>query len=425
MKSLVISKCLHSKWGVYLFFALVCFIVYSPVLRNDFLFGWDDHWMVVNDMTLSGWTWENLKRVFFEAHQNQYAPMTELNFLFLYTFFKLDPTWFHLASILWHIGCVILIYSFINKVLMINKEISDTDSQTLGFMTAFLFSIHPMNVEPIAWLSAVKVPIYGFFYLAGLLFYLKYIQNQRTTDYLLVILFFICSCLGKEQAVTFPICLILVDWFTHRDMRSFSLWVEKLMFLCIAIFFGIIAIIAQTNVSEGTYPFKGERIFFVCYSLFEYITKGLFPINLNYLYPYPIENGATLPLRFYLYPLLTIGLCFYLYTLRNNRILMFSVGLFFVNLLFSLNIIDMYRATIVADRYFYLSGIGLILFVCYGFMQLSHKLTITKKWTLKIISIIYICYLVGYSFSYSMCWKNMDTIQMHMREVLDENKMKE
>lgn len=104
---------------------------------------------------------------------------------------------------------------------------------------------------------------------------------------------------------------------------------------------------------------------------------------------------------------------------------MFSIGLFLVNLLFSLNIIDMYRATIVADRYFYLSGVGLILFVCYGFMQLLCKLTIKKKWALKIISIIYICYLVGYSFSYSLRWKNMDTIQMHMREVLDENKMKE
>lgn len=96
----------------------------------------------------------------------------------------------------------------------------------------------------------------------------------------------------------------------------------------------------------------------------------------NRLLKVAIENGATLPLRFYLYPLLTIGLCFYLYTLRNNRILMFSIGLFLVNLLFSLNIIDMYRATIVADRYFYLSGVGLILFVCYGFMQLLCKLTI-------------------------------------------------
>ena len=43
----------------------------------------------------------------------------------------------------------------------------------------------------------------------------------------------------------------------------------------------------------------------------------------NRLLKVAIENGATLPLRFYLYPLLTIGLCFYLYTLRNNRILMF------------------------------------------------------------------------------------------------------
>ena len=364
--------------------------------------------------------WDNLKRVFFEAHQNQYAPITELNFLFIYSLFKLNPLWFHLASLLWHIGCVILAYRFIQRILQMNGETLESDCRLLAFVSAFLFAIHPMNVEPVAWLSAVKVPIYVFFYLAGLLFYLRYIQKQKTSDYVWVVVCFICSCMGKEQAVSFPICLILIDWFTCRNLKSFNLWVEKLMFFCIAIFFGVIAIIAQTSVSEGTFPFKNERLFLVCYAFFEYITKGILPFHLNYLYPYPLESGAVLPLRFYVYPLLVAGLGVYLYTLRKNRIAMFGMGMFLVNLLFSLNIIDMYRATIVADRYFYLSGLGLFLFGAHMLLPLVRKWKGWKRYVFVSVCTLYILYLGGYTVTYSMRWKNMDTIQQYMKESIQE-----
>lgn len=110
MKSLVISKCLHSKWSVYLFFALVCFIVYSPVLRNDFLYQWDDQWMVINKYTEGGWSFDNLWHIFTDFYGGQYGPFTELNYLIIYAFFGYDPFYFHLASLLWHIGCVCPVY---------------------------------------------------------------------------------------------------------------------------------------------------------------------------------------------------------------------------------------------------------------------------------------------------------------------------
>ena len=105
----------------------------------------------------------------------------------------------------------------------------------IAFFTALLWGIHPVNVESVAWLSASKVLIYTFFYLLSLLCYLKYVQNRRNTYFLLTLFFFICSFLGKEHAVTLPVCLLLIDYFVGRDFHNRELWVEKISFFSLSL----------------------------------------------------------------------------------------------------------------------------------------------------------------------------------------------
>lgn len=191
----------------------------------------------------------------------------------------------------------------------------------IAFITTLLFAIHPMNVEPVAWISAVKVLIYAFFYLLGLLYYLQYIKSQKFRYYLFTIACFIASFLGKEQAVTFPLALLIVDWFTNRNMKSFTVWNEKMVFFVMAFFFGLITILSQGASGLGiTYPFY-QRVIFGCFAIIEYITKGLIPIKLNYLYPFPIVIGEELPLRFYIYPILIIFLSVWGWACRKKQIL--------------------------------------------------------------------------------------------------------
>lgn len=417
MKSLVISKCLHSKWSVYLFFALVCFIVYSPVLRNDFLYQWDDQWMVINKYTEGGWSFDNLWHIFTDFYGGQYGPFTELNYLIIYTFFGYDPFYFHLASLLWHIWCVCFVWRFILTLLRMHGGMEEKNIRQIAFITTLLFAIHPMNVEPVAWISAVKVLIYAFFYLLGLLYYLQYIKSQKFRYYLFTIACFIASFLGKEQAVTFPLALLIVDWFTNRNMKSFTVWNEKMVFFVMAFFFGLITILSQGASGLGiTYPFY-QRVIFGCFAIIEYITKGLIPIKLNYLYPFPIVIGEELPLRFYIYPILIIFLSVWGWACRKNKFLLFSIFLFIVNLLFSIHIISMARHSIIADRYLYLSYIGIASLIGYRILYIKQKVKYYKS--ILFILFIYIILLSTYTFCYTKQWKDSTVVREYTKEILD------
>ena len=107
---------------------------------------------------------------------------------------------------------------------------------------------------------------------------------------------------GKEQAVTFPLALLVVDWFTNRNLKSSVVWSEKMSFFILAFLFGAITILSQgKSIYEITYPLY-QRLTFACFALIEYITKSLFPVKLNFFYPFPIVLGEELPLKFYIYP---------------------------------------------------------------------------------------------------------------------------
>lgn len=96
---------------------LVCVLVYFKVLQADFLYYWDDQVIVMNQYTVGGWSWNNLWHICTDFHAGQYAPVMEMNFLTLYTFFGYNPFWFHLANLCWHLGGVCLTGLFYCRVI--------------------------------------------------------------------------------------------------------------------------------------------------------------------------------------------------------------------------------------------------------------------------------------------------------------------
>lgn len=414
MLRLIYSK----KYLPLVFVLLVTCLVYSPILSNDFLYSWDDQWMVMNRYTEQGWTLNNLWHIFTDFYNGQYGPLTELNYLFIYSFVGYTPWTFHLASLLWHLGCVYLVWKFISTLLRMNGNMIESDICIVSFITTFLFAIHPVNVEAIAWISAVKVLIYGFFYLLGLLFYLKYLETRSFQQYVYVIICFVISFLGKEQAVTFSLMLLLIDWFVHRDLKDELLWYEKFPFFVLAIFFGFVTILSQgAGGGKTTFPLL-QRLVFLSYSIVEYLTKSLLPVKLNYLYPFPIIPGEKMPVRFYIYPLICICMLAWLYIYRKNKYILFGVILFTINLMVSIHIIPMSRHAIVADRYMYLSYIGIAFLLSY-WVDILFKNGIVGKKTLILCFIIYGVYFMGYTCCYSHRWENTIKMKEYIKELIE------
>lgn len=212
----------------------------------------------------------------------------------------------------------------------------------------------------------------------------------------------------------------MIDWFLDRNLKNGLLWAEKIPFFIMALFGGFITILSQGYGSgeTTTYPFL-QRIVFVCYSLIEYITKGLLPVRLNYLYPFPFLPGEAMPVRLYVYLLICfcLGLCLWFY--RQKRYLLLGTCLFIINLIFSIHLIPMARHAITADRYLYLSYIGIAFLLAYVFVWLYQKWRTCFYWALPLV-VAYCVYLSVYTFTYTQRWRDTPTLKQYMKELIEK-----
>lgn len=231
----------------YLIFFVLVALVYHPVYRFDFLTSWDDQLFVTNFYTEDGFQASNLSAIFTEFYRGQYAPLNQLHYTALYHIFGYHQGAFHIASLLIHFLNTVLVYRFSMAVwrrlgLQTTLKLS---IRRLGFLTAVLFAVLPINVEPVAWVSASKVLIYAFFYLLSLLLYSHYLDSGKSVYYYAVLVAYLLSFFGKEQAVSLPLALFLLDWLWNRNLWEKNVWLEKIPVFILSVLFGLITIESQ------------------------------------------------------------------------------------------------------------------------------------------------------------------------------------
>jgi hypothetical protein len=398
-------------------------VTYLPALFNNFILRWDDQWVVVNHYTYGGFTADNLWKVLTEFYHGQYSPVNQLYYILLYSINGFDPFVFHLGSLLLHLVNVILVCFLFSKILLSSGSFNKNDSVYLSFFTALLFAVHPFNVESAAWLSASKVLVYSVFYLLAMIAYVRYINSRKLKYYIFSLFLFVISFGGKEQAVTLPLILILLDYVLCRDLRNKRLWLEKLPFFLISLAGGILTIYSQGNSLNGdSYPFY-QRIVFAAYTLTEYFTKCVFPVNLLYLYPFPNQQGETLPVKMWIYPaaLFILFLMAVKYKMQKHKWICFLSLYFTAHLLITLHLISLSRFAIIADRYVYMASPAVFLGVGILLLQLVKRFARYKR-LLFLSAGIYIILLGTYSHERSKVWHDTDSLKKELREKLELRK---
>jgi hypothetical protein len=329
---------------------------------------------------------------------------------------------FHGVCLLLHALNACLIYWCFKRLFETVATVKIPHIDTVSFLTALVFAVHPLNVESVAWISASKILVYAFFYLAATYSFLYYLNSKKIVFYILTIILFACSFMGKEQAVVFPVWLLLIYWMAGNDFKNQRIWIEVLPFFIISIVLGLITLFSQGGFinTNPSYPFY-QRMVFACYALIEYFVKFIIPVKLSYLYFFPCSIGEPTPAWFFIYPLIVLVLLvsFWKYILSNGVVL-FGLLLFVIHLSLMLHIIPFPRMTIVADRYIYLpmTGLGFIVFY-YVVKYLEKKSKGMKKlWMFCIVTCF--IYLGVYSNIRSRVWRDSDTLKKELRELLQQ-----
>lgn len=407
-----------------LFLLGVILLAYYPILGNHFLDFWDDQWVVMNSYTEGGMTGANIWHILTSYYHGQYAPFNEYLYLLLYSLFGYSPLPFHVASLLLHTANVCLAYIVFKRILSDSTRLDSQSAGKVSFFTALIFALHPFNVESVAWMSASKVLVYTFFYLLATYTYLNFLKKGNFLNYLYTLLLFICSFLGKEQAVTFPVWMLLISWLYKRNFKTTKIGWEVLPFFLLSLFFGIVTISSQSAVEQGiltghdSYPLW-QRFVYACYSFTEYLLKCIAPYKLSYLYPFPSAIGEPLPSWLLVYPLLLVIIICSLWNYLTRWPVVFGMLLFSIHIAVALHIIPLSRFAIVADRYVYFASLGIAFIIAIGGIYL-YKYFRKQRLLLLIFTISYLLVLGIYTNIRIRVWHDTDTLKYELRELLKQ-----
>jgi hypothetical protein len=368
--------------------AIITFIVYLPSLLNDFV-TWDDNLYIYENDHIKTFDFAFLKWAFSDFHTGNWHPLTWLSHAIDYAVWGLNPVGHHLTSVLFHASntylvtllAVWLIETYRSKSDHGNHELSLSPKSVLvaGSVAGLLFGLHPLHVESVAWISERKDVLCSFFFLLGLLEYIRYASALEEPNpvrhtlssvrcrYCTVFILFVLAVVSKPMAITFPAVLLILDWFPLQRLRTTEgrkrAVMEKMPFFIAAMAFAGTAFIAQKSalaVADRNPIPVAAKIMNAAKAIIDYLLNMAWPTDLMPFYPHPYWENPDLTSTIYTLPALTIvfisAFCIVMIIKRQQLWLAVWAG-YLIMLLPVLGIIQL-GAQGMADRYTYLPSLG-------------------------------------------------------------------
>jgi len=418
------SQFFLNKIEIYLLCAivLVTLAVFCPVLWHEFVNLDDSVVVYANPHIQSGVTLEAMHWAFTSEFVSNWVPLTMISHMLDVQLFGMNPAGHHFVNVLFHVASSVVLFLFLNKA---------TAAPIKSAAVAVLFALHPLQVEPVAWVAERKDVLSAFFWMLTLYVYVVYSNKPGIARYLTVLSLFALGLLSKPMVVTLPVVLLLLDWWPLGRFDSDSvgnsaflrrfvrLFVEKIPFFALSACLSAITYLIKQEqgeiVTDLSFMEKVARAFI---SYCEYIYKMVWPSKLAVYYPVSEALPSTALVVFaVLMFLLITGLVFL--ARKRSPFLITGWVWYVVALLPVIGLIQSGACTF-ADRYTYLPIIGLFVMIVWGISQLSEQWQ-TPREVLVILSAVVLVGMVVISSMQLKHWKNSFTLLSHAIEVTDKN----
>nr|HPK10363.1 tetratricopeptide repeat protein [Saprospiraceae bacterium] len=279
-------------------------------------------------------------------------------------------------------------------------------------IATLLFAVHPMRVESVVWITERKDVLFGAFYLAAILNYLKYKVDKSKLRLISIYILFLLSLLSKVQAVMLPLSLICFDYYYDKRIEIKQFLTKFPMFL-FSLFFGLLAIylLKEYGSIDSNDQFTGiSRIFIGSYSLLVYLVKSILPFRLSPLYPYPSELNWVFYASIFIFPLYIFAL--YKSYRNKDTVYFFGLSFFLVNIFMLLQILGAGQG-FIADRFTYIAYLGLFIIYAQLIQTLLDKYP-KKKLVISIGMAGIMAIYAMMSFNQTKIWKDSGTLWSHV-----------
>lgn len=360
---------------VWLLLAGLTWLVFGQARHFEFV-GMDDNILVYDNPHITGGlNWSAMGWIWSHFDGNFYIPLTSMSHMMDWSLYGSSAGGHHVTNVLLHIASVILLFEALREM---------TGTTWRSAFVAALFAIHPLHVESVAWISERKDTLSGLFFMLTLWAYARYARQPGSAwRYCAMAACFALGLLCKPSLVTLPCVLLLLDYWPLGRLRregTGKLIVEKLPLAALSIMAGVVAVLAEGAAVQSVERFPiGARIANALVSYCDYIGQMFYPAGLAVYYPHPADTaaqwiGAALSL------LALAGITAGAWTLRRGREYLLTGWCWYLGMLAPMIGLIQVGTFARADRFTYLSQIGLYIMMAWGAADLAAGWKHRREW---------------------------------------------
>ncbi len=422
------KKLSQARWLGPAIVALVTIVAFLPALQNGFV-DLDDEKNYLLNPHYRGFGLDEL-RWMFTPFWGHYTPLTWMTLGLDYLLWGMDPAGYHLTNVLLHVATAVFFYFLTVQLLRLATGGVGEDSALLigAAFAALFFSVHPLRVESVAWITERRDVLSGLFYVLTILAYLRAIfrVGHGARWYWVSVVLFTCALLSKSIAVSVPVVLLILDVYPLRRLGGAVGWWsasarhvyrEKIPFVLLAgvasaVMFAL-AYYSSLLASLDKVSLL-DRLVISGYGLGFYLWKTVVPLNLVPIYPLSIKSTT------FVWSYIIPALVFMVLTFALRRRLPGLLAAWLAYIVILLPVIGIVKLgpQIAADRFTYLSCLGwaILAGACVSYYWQS---SVRGRIGLRIfvfingVAAVVVIGLGGLTWKQSQVWRDSETLWRH------------
>jgi Flp pilus assembly protein TadD len=286
---------------------------------------------------------------------------------------------------------------------------------------ASVFAVHPLHVESVAWVTERKDVLSAFFGFLAIGAYAWYARSPGPVRYLSVAAAFALGLMAKPILVTWPLVLLLLDYWPLRRQFTSRLLLEKAPLFLLAAASAAITFLAHRSrgaVATLESAPLAERLARAATQYVGYLGKTVWTENLAAMYNAPPMSSYWPPLAAGL--LLAVVTAITLLGARSGRRWLAVGWLFFLLVLLPMIGLVQAGAQVMPDRSMYLPQIGITIALAWGVTNLAGRWRY-RHVAIACASVLVLTALMASAWRQVSYWRNSESLWAHALDCTPDN----
>jgi hypothetical protein len=369
------SAWLQKNIAVYFLIAALCAVTYSNGLDHGFFF---------DEVVFLGPGLQSYddKAFFLSGFQGLYRPVAMVYLKFINGIFLENPVGYHAVNLALFIALGIFIFVLISR-LSKNRE--------LALLTACLYAVHPINNILVAFKACGYLTMSLLFMIFCILFFMRFLEENRDSSYCLGFIFFVLSLLSHEISCALPAYLACVAFFIYnKKLSEIFLWSLPYM-AAIMLFVWVRSHIPDLRPIDTAFhvPMSLWSYTATIASLMHwYLANLVFPTQVLLVWNGLILTEGLVFLNIVFWGFWAACIYFIIAQRRQEKVMSWAMATFLVGFipfgLASFVYVLQIGTAIIEPHWFGFSSIGFFVLAAYGLLFLKKKMP-KKAWSALIV----------------------------------------